>query len=439
MKKIASGLAALLLLLQFGSAFAQTSDYEVIESFKKRNQALLTSLKAAQNAQQVTALESDIARLQAEYAPHKALLGEGLYPATLEKALTALRDQAQEARERVRKAEESRQDKAKIVEITRRSEEDTKTIARISQENTEFQASIARLSAEVKDLGARIEQLTTENTGLQGQIKTLQAQGKKDRETIAKLKELTEKLNANIRDRDALIVKMMDSMFGEYGKADLTDAQKRDLFTNVQGSDYVGKIVSTLDGNVKYSENALFSAQDLKLIREEQLKLSTKWDSIKPFVAKLYPDEQSRVRDIATVDGRVADWKRSINETTWKSIHQAFAGAKVDVGPFQTAAEFHTRLLAYLDEQVRTPSREKHRAFRQVWDSPIKDQWLPLIPTDELTSQQRGEIDERITRWDEAISAMLRRWVMLGALGVVLLAAILVLLRRKKKPATAGR
>lgn len=437
MKKIASVFAALLLLLQVGGAFAQMSDYETIQTFKQKNQTILGALKSAQDLRQLGALEGEINRLQSEYEPHRALLADGLHPETFDSTIAALRDQARRNTERVRAAEESKKDKATIVQITQKSAEDAKTIEKISRENVEYQASIAKLSQEVKDLGTRIDQLTTENTGLIDQVKTLQAQGKKDRATIAKLQELNEKLNANIRDRDALVVKMMDSLFAEYSKGELTDAQKKDLFVSVQGNDYVGTIVSTLDQNVKYSESALFSADDLKAIRAEQSKLSAKWEEIKPYVAKIYPDEQTRVRDIATVDGRIADWKKSIDVTTWKSIRQVFVGQNMDIGPFDNAGEFHTRMLAYVDGQIAAPSRAQHQAFRQkVWDSPIKDQWLPLIPIDELTAQQRTEIDARITAWDEAIAAQLRRWVLMGVLGAVVLAAIAVLLR-KKKPATA--
>jgi hypothetical protein len=438
MKKIAGVLTALLLLLQVGGAFAQQSDYEIIETFKKRNQTLLTSLKAAQDLRQCAALESEVGRLETEYAPHKKLLAEGLYPETFDTTIAALRDQSRRATERVRLAEESRQDKVKIADYSRKVEEDTKTIATITRQNEEYQASIAKLTQEVKDLSQRIEQLTNENTGLLEQIKSLQLESKKDKATIAKLQALTEKLNANLRDRDALVIKMMDSLFAEYAKGELSDAQKKDLFVSVQGNDYVGTIVSTLDGNVKYSESALFSAQDLKAIREEQRKLSAKWDEIKPFVAKIYPDEQSRVRDLATVDGRVADWKKSIDATTWKSIHQVFVGQNVDIGPFNNAGEFHTRLLAYIDEQVKNPSRERYQTFkRKVWDSPIKDQWLPVIPTDELTDGQRAEIEGRIALWDKKITALVQRWVLLGVFGAALLVAVVVMLR-KKKPATTA-
>jgi hypothetical protein len=437
MRKLTGVLTALFLLLQVGGAFAQSSDYEIIETFKKKNQTLLASLKAAQDLAQCAALESEIGRLESEYAPHKALLAEGLYPETFDTTIAALRDQSRRASERVRLAEESRQDKVKIADYSRKVEEDAKTIATISRQNEEYQASIAKLSQEVKDLSLRIEQLTSENTGLLEKIKALQLESKKDKATIAKLTELTEKLKANIRDRDALVIKMMDSLFAEYAKGELTDAQKKDLFVSVQGNDYVGTIVTTLDQNVKYSESALFTAQDLKAVQEEQRKLSAKWEEIKPYVAKIYPDEQSRVRDIATVDGRVADWKKSVDATTWKSIRQVFVGQNMDIGPFGNAAEFHTRLLAFVDGQIANPSRAQHQAFRQkVWDSPIKDQWLPLIPADELTAQQRTEIDQKIAAWDEAIAAQLRRWVLIGVLGAVVLAAV-VLLLRKKKPATA--
>jgi hypothetical protein len=289
----------------------------------------------------------------------------------------------------------------------------------------------------VNGLNARIRQLSTENAGLVESIRVLKLASKKDSESIARLQALTDKLNANIRDRDELVMKMMDSLFGEYSKAGLTDAQKKNLFVSIQGNDYVGKIISTLDENVKYSESALFSAQDMKAIRDEQKKLSDKWNEIKPYVAKLYPDEQARVRDIASVDSRVSDWKMRIDETTWKSIYQVFAAQNVDIGPFSNAGEFHSRVLAYIDQQMKNPSRDAYQGFRQkIWDSPIKDQWLPLIPTEELSQQQRSEVEARIALWGKKVSALVWRWVLIGVVGVAVIAAIVAMVRRKKPPVT---
>jgi len=233
-----------------------------------------------------------------------------------------------------------------------------------------------------------------------------------------------------------LIVKMMDSLFDEYTKAGLTDAQKKNLLTIEQEHDYVSKIVTTIDGNIAFVETAQLTPQDVKLIRDQQNRLSTKWDGIKPYVGKLYPDEQTKARDITTVDGRLADFKRSIDETTWKSIHRVFTGQGVGIEPFSNAGEFHRQVLAYIDGQLQDPSRERYQVFmRKVWDSPIKDQWLPVIPTDELTVQQRSEIEDRIAQWGKKISAQLWRWVLIGAFGLAVVAAVVVVIRREKKTA----
>jgi len=363
MKKLAGFFAALALLLQVGGALAQTSDYEIISSYKQQQQALLESIKSAKDPRETAALEGEIGRLEAQYAPHRSLLAEGLYPETFGTSIAALRDQLKKAAERISLAEENRESKAKIETISRKAEQDSKTIEEISRQNAEYRTSIERLNQEIADLGVRIQALTDENAGLLEKIAGLQAESRKDKATIAKLQELTEKLNANIRDRDELIVKMMDSMFNEYAKPGMSDEQRKNLFVNIQGKDYVGKIVTTLDGNVKYAESTVMSPQDLALIRGEERKLASKWNEIKPFVGKLYPDEQARVRDLATVDGRLADWKQRIGEATWKSIHQVFVGQNVDIGSFRSADEFQARLLAYVDEQTKNPSRGSTAPF----------------------------------------------------------------------------
>ena len=96
MKKITALFAtSLLLLLQAGGAFAQTSDYEIIDSFKKKHQALMEAIKTAQDPAQPAVLEGEIGRLEGDYGQHRKLLADGLHPQTLDTSIAALREQLQ--------------------------------------------------------------------------------------------------------------------------------------------------------------------------------------------------------------------------------------------------------------------------------------------------------------------------------------------------------
>jgi hypothetical protein len=322
------------------------------------------------------------------------------------------------------------------VEQTREVEARGQKIVEITAQYDAARAALEKLSRDVQEQSARIEQLTAENTGLLEKIKVLQLESRKDKESIAKLRELTDKLYANIRDREELIVKMMDSLFDEYSKADLTDAQKKNVLAIAQKNDYVSKIVTTIDGNINYVGTALLTPQDVNVIRDQQKRLALKWDGIKPFVSKLYPDDQSRTRDISMVDGRLADLKSGTSEAIWRSIQQVFTSNSIAIAPFRNSSEFHTLVLAYIDGQTNSPSRETYQVFRhKVWDSPIKDQWLPIIPIDELTEKQRGDIEERIALWAKKISAIYWRWALIGVFAAAMIAGIAVMIRRKNKPA----
>jgi len=435
MKQLTGALALLIfLLLPAGGALAQSSDYELIETFKSRQLSLLVSIKEVRDLGQRDQLENEIGRLEGEYEQHWKLLGEGLYPESFAAAIVTLRDQLKKSTERLLLAEESKKDKVAIVEITGKAAAAGKKIGEITAQNDEYRAALEKLTREVQDQSARIQQLAAENTGLLEKIRALQLERRKDRESIAKLRELADKLYANIRDREELIVKMMDSLFDEYSKADLTDAQKKNILAIAQKNDYVSKIVTTIDGNIDYVGTALLTPQDVNVIRDQQKRLALKWDGIKPFVGKLYPDEQSRSRDLTMVDGRLSDLKSGTGEATWRSIRQVFTANGVAIEPFRNAGEFSSRVLAYVDEQLKNPAREKYQAFRRkIWDSPIKDQWLPVIPLDELTEKQRADIEERVTLWDQKISAVYWRWVLIGVFATALLALVAVLIRRKKK------
>jgi hypothetical protein len=433
-KRLAGGLALFALLLAHaGAAFAQTSDFETIDSFKKQRQALLESVKTVRELAQCSLLDDEIVRLEGKYGLHRQLLDEGLYPESFATVFAELREQLKKSTERLTLAEENRKAQAKIEEETRRNEAAEKKIEVVTRQREEYRSSTEKLTVEVQDLSARVALLSSENAGLLGKIQALQLTGRKDRTTIATLQALTERLNANIRDRDELIVKLMDSLFDEYAKAGLTDVQKKTLLPVVQGNDYVSKIVATLDGNISYVGSALLTAQDVTQLTALQRNLAAKWGEIKPYVSKLYPDEQTRARDLTTVDGRLAELKRGLDEATWRSVHEAFAARAVAVEPFHDGSGMHAALLAYLDEQLKRPSREKFRAFKRVWDSPIKDQWLPVIPLQDLSPQQRGEIEARIALWDKKITTVFWLWVAAGAVVAVAAAAALFAIRRKNK------
>jgi myosin heavy subunit len=429
MKKAAGLLALLaLLLVQVSGAFAQSSDYETIDSYKKRHRSLLQTIKEAQALAQRDQLEKEIVALEESYRQHRILLGEGLYPESFEASVAALREQLGKTSERLLLVEERRKDKVQIAEI--------------GKQNEEYRASIEALTRDVTERNARIQQLTEENAGLQGTIKALQLEGRKDKESIAKLQELTarlketnDKLRDNIRDRDELVVKLMDNLFDGYARAGLTDAGKKDQLAIAQDHDYVSKIVTTLDGNIAFVETTLLTPQDVRQIRDQQQQISGKWDQLKPYVGKLYPDDQTKLRDISAVDGRLSTLKTSTAAATWKSIHQVFAAQNVVLEPFGNAGDFHARVSAYIDAQLKHPSRERYQLFRRrIWDSPLKDQWLPLIPTDELTAQQRSDIEARLALWDRAVSALFWRWVLAGVLGAAIVVAVVVVVSRRKRP-----
>ena len=161
MKKLSGLLTVLaLLLLQVGGAFAQSSDYEIIESFKKRHQSLLESITSVQDLGRRDMLENEIGRLAGEYEQHRKLLGEGLYPGSLDAAIVTLRDQLNRSTARLHLAEESKQDKVKITEKTRKIEAQESTIKVISAQNEEYRAALEKLSRDVQEQSARIQQLS---------------------------------------------------------------------------------------------------------------------------------------------------------------------------------------------------------------------------------------------------------------------------------------
>ncbi len=398
------------LVLLISSLFAQVSDYDIIQNFKKSYQAIYDSVRTASSLEKCDLLEQKISSLKTEYSKHQALLNDGLHPDNFDGSFTKLNSQLSIAKEK------------------------NKLAVDLGSSNLQNDS----LRQEVSSLNSRIQQLADENGGFLQEIKSLKLTIKKDKETIARMSKLIDKLKANIEARDNLVINMLDSLFIEFSKPDLNDVEKGNLQLTVNSKDFLRTILNTVNDNEKFIESASLTAQDVMFIKEEHKKFSGLWKKVSPSIGQLYPDEATKAQSIGMVDNKISSWKNKIEATIWKSIYLEFTKQNISVQQFKNATEFHDNLLTYIDLEMQQPSKEKFIAFNDsVWEPVIKDQWMAVIQSDNsLTEPQRIEIEDKIDLWGKNFSSGMWIWFVLGGLGIVFLLIIIALVIKLKKKTT---
>ena len=74
---------------------------------------------------------------------------------------------------------------------------------------------------------------------------------------------------------------------------------------------------------------------------------------------------------------------------------------------------------------MASPSSEKYKAFQEVWEKQIRENWLPVIQADNtLTLQQRADIDNRISLWADKASSNFG--VIMWGIGIFAVIALMI-------------
>jgi len=393
------------LVLLISSLFAQVSDYDIIQNFKKSYQAIYDSVRTASSLEKCDLLDQKISSLKSEYTKHQVLLNDGLHPDNFDVSFTKLNSQLSIAKEK------------------------NKLAVDLGSSNLQNDS----LRQEVSSLNGRIQQLADENGGFLKEIKSLKLTIKKDKETIARMSKLIDKLKANIEARDNLVINMLDSLFIEFSKPELNDVEKGNLQLTVNSKDFLRTILNTVNDNEKFIESASLTAQDLMFIKEEHKKFRGLWKKVSPSIGQLYPDEATRDQSIGMVDNKISSWKSKIESTVWKSIYLEFTKQNINVQQFKNATEFHDNLLTYIDLEMQQPSKEKFVTFNDsVWEPVIKDQWMAVIQSDNsLTEAQRIEIEDKIDLWGKNFSSSTWIWFILGIVFLLIIIALVIKFKKK--------
>ena len=372
-------LTNLLFLLLFAisaNVISAQSDYEITQNFKNAYKQTEDEIKAAQSLVECQKIASKIDSLQQAYSSHKDLLDKTLYPDNFAAVFEKLNKEVE-----VRKG-----DFTQIVDLT----------------------------SQVGELKTKVQELNEESAALLNQIKDLQNSRNKDAATIASLQKLVASLKASIKERDDLVMAVVDSLMQQFVKNPfaLNDADRKQIFAKVESNNLFFNIERTISDNIQFVKVTSLKPEDLAELKDQQKSFYKAWKQLGPKLAEVYMDKKDRALEIEQIDSRFKQWELRINGEIWNGVNKDFRQNRINLLAYNTGDEFTNSVSTFIDDEIKNVAvrRQKEAAETfdlfadSVWFAKTKPVWIPLlIDKGMLTTAQKDTIESRIARWKEVV------------------------------------
>ncbi|MCU0413843.1 MAG: cell division protein ZapB [Ignavibacteriaceae bacterium] len=399
----------ILLIIVFGfinSALAQ-SDKEIVDKFKAEYAAIEKSIKDATTSQELTLVLDKITILKQDYVQHKELLDKSLYP-----------DKYDESIEKLNKAYLLRQGDFSTIDV---------------------------LQTEVGELKQQVEFLNRRNNELLVQVQKLEAQREKDAKTIKKLENLVVELRSSIRERDELVLSMIDSLMPPTmrDKEGLTIEDKNMVATEEQKDNVLNNVKTTIRDNIRFVKATSLKPDDLESIREQQKDFVNKWQKVGIKLVEVYAEDGNKSEELKQIDGLFSEWAAVVKQEAWVSISDEFSLNGIELMSFKNGEEFTNSVLLFVDDELKNlgvkSDEESKRIYAQfadsTWFATIQPVWMNyLIENKMLTDENKNKMESKIAEWKNALYPS--NWWIYLILAVVVIAGAALFFIKRKKPAS---
>lgn len=402
MKKINILLMFTTIIIASASLIFAQQDYQIVQSFKAKQQQIHDSIKTASSLDQLKKIHIQIDRFENEFIAHKSLLDQSLYPDNFNTTIEKLNNQ-----------------------LNLREQDYTQ---------------ITTLQVQVSEMKIQIDSLNIKSASLINQIQQIQEESSKDKETIAKLEKSINELRFSLHRRDRLIMTMLDSLIPpsivEGGK--LTSTEKSEIYSKAKKNDLIYNIKKSINDNVKFLEVTALNLDDIKAIRKQQKDFQKLWQGIGPQILDIYSQRKQNVKNMKDIDSAFVAWNDAINQEVWNSIHKIFANHGINLNEFSDGEGFTETLTTYIAEEIKSASvdmeasRSAYKTFvDSVWFVTIKPIWIPYLAENKmLTNTESDTINIKISQWQSAVIPSPFNW--LYVVIAVLVIFIVILLFRFK-------
>jgi len=400
--------AIMALAFVFNIPAAAQSDREKTDKFKNSVQKIEETIKNAKDVAECKAIETQIDKLRNEYQADKALLDKSLYPddfnSSVEKLTTAL---------------------------TLRKGDFTQ---------------IHELRTEVGTLKDQVTDLNKKNYDLIVEIQNLNRAAGKNKKAIDSLRTLVASLRASLKERDKLVMGMVDSLLTEFTKdpAGLTEAQQQGMISGIKNKNLFFNIQRTINDNIKFMEVTQLTADDISEMKKQQVKFSKIWRQIGPKLAEVYLSKKESALQIEQTNSLFTSWNLLINNQIWGNVDKAFKSKNVKILPYENGTQFSDNIKSYIQDQIKNlPTLGKDQSLKEfqllsdsVWFSSVKKEWVPvLIDNNLLTEAQKDTIENNLAMWKKQVEPPFSFGWIYFALGglIVVIVIVFVVTSRKKR------
>jgi hypothetical protein len=391
------------------------SDYEIKQNFDREYAEVYEGLKTATTSAEVQRLLEKVEQMGTTYAPHRDLLNRAMFPETLTGSLNRLRD------------------------LTNTNYNYLVRIEQQTDNIMELERQLAGLSEQVRLNLVQADSLRTE----------LDRMTRSRNANAAAARQLREQL----RERDELILSIVDSVFVSYDKlnlASLTRAEREELGLRVDVENVLGHINSVVEGNISFIDtNTQLSAADFLRLKAVQTEFEKVWTNIGPKLAMIYTPAAQRDNRLTEINEGIDRWRQRVSQAVWRSLAAAFESRNIEIATFSDPVGFYTALNNHVDGAIARVeasggSEEELQAyerFANVWHNDIKINWQQyLIDSEILTFENVATIDRKLASWNamaQPTSAL--SWIIIGILGLIVIVLIVVLVAQRNKGTAAKK
>ncbi len=392
-------------------AAQEQSDYLIVKSFQEKAASLKTRIDRAASVQDCIQDSARIAEMERVFAPDTNLLNNALYPENYNQTLASLHSRLSIAWHRV--------------------------------ESIESEASqISGLQGQLDQLSSRIDSLADQNNKLMASLDIMSKAIVKNTRTMDSLRHLVFVLQRGLRERDAAIFALTDSLFVTYGNnvASMPEQQRKMLVGRLERHGIIENILGAAKQNLALVESTQLTSRDLVQMVKQQQEFSERWDAFGPRLSTLYLSQREREREIKEVHSVISEWGQKADSALWASVNSEFTTQEVDVQPFASADQFISSLSNYFDTEggdSTASSADKaarlHHFLNNVWNPSMGSKWMPLLVSYGIISRdQQTQLETKLAAWQNAAKPSYTLLYIIVAIAIVLLVVIIFTRRRKK-------
>lgn len=383
------------------------SDREIVDKFKAEYSAIEKSIKDATTLQELNLVFDKITMLKQDFALHKELLDKSLYP-----------DKYDESIDKLDKAYLLRQGDFSTIDV---------------------------LQTEVGELKQQVEFLNRRNNELLVQVQKLEAQREKDAKTIKKLENLVAELRSSIRERDELVLSMIDSLMPPTmrDKESLTIEEKNMVASEEKKDNVLNNVKTTIRDNIRFIQSTSLKPKDLEEINEQQKDFVTKWRKVGVKLVEVYAEDGNKSAELKQIDDLFNEWKAVVKQEAWQSINDEFSLNGIELMSFKNGEDFTASVETFIGDELKNlgvkSEEESKRIYAQfadsTWFASIQPVWMNyLIENKMLTDDNKNKMESKIAEWKNALYPS--HWWIYLIIAVVVIAGAAFFFMKRKKPAS---